>query len=83
MITQFLFNVLIMIATYTFGFLPRVDELPLGMDNALSTGVGWVNSLILVFWPAQIILSCVVAYILWRLVLLSTKFVMGSRTPVN
>lgn len=81
MITQFLFSILMTIAGVLFGWLPAVETLPLGIDDALSTVFGWMRSFITEVWPAQVVLEVVLWYLGFRVGLIVLKLFLGHRAP--
>lgn len=63
--------------------LPSVETLPLGIDEALSTAIGWIRSLIEVAWPVEVILEVVLWYITFRIALTLIKLFLGHRAPAH
>lgn len=62
-------------------WLPIVEELPLGMDNALSTAVGWIRYLQTVLWPLNVIIACFLWYAAFKVSLMVIKLFIGHRAP--
>lgn len=81
MITQFFFTIIITVFDSLTSWLPQVTELPFGLDTILLTAVGWLQSLVIVFWPIEVILSVFLWYLTFRVGLILLKLIMGTRTP--
>lgn len=81
MITQYIFSFIIAVFSVIFGWLPEVTTLPLGIDSALVTLFGWLRSLVENVWPIQIILTCLLWYLSFRIGLMVLKFFIGHRAP--
>jgi len=81
MITQFFFTIIITVFDSITSFLPQVSSLPFGIDGVLQTSIGWVNSLVVLFWPIEVILSVFLWYLTFRVGLVLLKLIMGTRTP--
>jgi len=62
-------------------FLPIINELPFGLDTALSTAFGWINALIYYVWPLEVILEVTLFYFSFRIFLTILKIFLGNRTP--
>jgi len=81
-ITLFL-RVIIMIVGGITHFLPKVTELPWGVDGYLTTGVGLfyrINDLIPIL---GVVMQAFLIYLGYKAVMLFVKVIMGSRTPTT
>jgi len=56
--------------TAVFSFLPVVEELPFGLDNTFSTGMGYYESIALFFPPFSVILTAFLAYLSFKTTLI-------------
>jgi hypothetical protein len=84
MITQFLFNLIMIVARVIFGWLPAVSVLPLGVDSMLQNMVGIWNSFLISFPYGGIAWH----YLLYgvfplEITLLVLKLFLGHRVPVH
>jgi len=66
-----------------FSWLPTVEVLPLGMDSALTTSVGYFRGLMSIFPPFETLFIVAFWYLSFKLVLVVLKFFIGHRAPVN
>jgi len=73
MIWYYLFTFFGNFLTAMFSFLPRVDELPLGMDSALSQAVGGFKAFMEIFPPLEVIFTAFMWYLGFRIVILTLK----------
>ena len=58
MIVSAFLNVVVAVLGSFFFLLPDVSTLPLGLDSALLTAVGWWNAFLGYFWPLAVIWLC-------------------------
>jgi len=79
-VLQFLHQLLLFVIN-TVSYLPAVTVLPFGMSNALLTGANYWYSFLQVFWPLQIVWTCVLWYALFKVALLTLRIFFGDRTP--
>jgi len=82
MIILLLLNIIAGAFTLVFGLLPKVSTLPLGMDTALATAVGYFKSIMAVFPPLDLLFTVLLWYLGYKGVIMIVKMIMGSRTPV-
>lgn len=53
-----------------FAFLPVVDELPFGMDDALTTAMGYFNYITTFFPFLQTLINVVLIYVSYKVLLI-------------
>lgn len=53
--------------------VPRIEKLPLGMDDALITGFGYFYSFMALYPPIQIIFTATMWYLGFKIILLILK----------
>lgn len=70
MFLTFFLSALIWIIDAVLSFLPKITELPFGLDAILVQAVGTIQAIIAMFPPLQIVWICVLAAISLRLALL-------------
>jgi len=56
-----------------FSFLPRITELPLGMDSALSTAVGYFRTTMEIIPYLSTVFTAFLWYLSFRIVLLTLR----------
>jgi len=83
MILLLLLNILAGAFTLVFGLFPKVETLPLGMDTALVTAVGYFKTLMASFPPLSVLFTALLWYLGYKGVIMLVKLIMGSRSPVN
>jgi len=71
MFLYFFFAAMIWIIDLVFSFLPKVTELPFGLDSIMASAVGTVQAVISMFPPLQIVWICVLAAVIIRMSLLT------------
>jgi len=74
MITAAILNAFFGILAALFAPLPIVTELPFGIDVLISTGMGYVSYIMVVFPPLQIIYNGFLWVLTWKGVLLFLRF---------
>jgi len=83
MITYLILSVMITIVGVLFSLFPVIDELPWGMDSVLSDGVGGYKLLAEAFPPLNSLLTVFMIYLAFRLGIITLRFFLGNRTPVD
>jgi len=65
-------------------WIPHVDTIPFGIDDALITLFGYWHGFLAVMWPLEIVWTCVLFYYGIKLILLGLKFIpwLGTRVQV-
>jgi len=61
------------ILNFMFSFLPRVETLPLGMDSALTTAMGYFNAFKDLIPYLGLLFTTFMWYLAFRIVLLTLK----------
>jgi len=64
-----------------FSWVPRVTELPFGVDNFLSLGFGYAQSFTQEVWIFAPVYACILFYIHFKLVMIIMKVFLGARAP--
>jgi hypothetical protein len=59
----------------------RVDELPFGMDQYFSNGIGYFRRFIDVFPPFSIFLEVFIWYLLFKFAVVLLNLLLGHRSP--
>lgn len=62
MIIYFLLNFVVAMVTFIFDWLPKVTELPFGLDAILVTTFGYWYGFLAVMWPLEVVWVCVLWY---------------------
>lgn len=84
MITALILDTLVEIVNLIFGTLgDPITELPLGMDNFIVSGIGYVNSFKVIFPPFDIILTAFYWYLGYKVALITARVLLGNRLPKN
>lgn len=81
MITYLFLTIIISLIGVIFTPLSSVTELPWGLDDIISQGVGGYKLLATAFPPFDTMLTIFLIYASFRLGMLFLKFFLGSRTP--
>lgn len=81
MIISAIIRVVIGVLGAIFAFLPTVTELPWGVDQYLSDGMGYFNRIAEVFPPLGVLMDVFLIYIGFKATLLLVKVFLGSRAP--
>jgi len=81
MIINFILAFLNIIGNVIFGWMPIVTELPWGIDEGLTTVVGYARTVMELIPPIQVVFNFFMLYLGFRLGLLVFKIFLGSRAP--
>lgn len=81
MITAFLLSFVVMVLNMIFSWLPAIEELPFGIDEALTTVFSTWNAFLEFMWPFQILWTATLIWYGFLLLLLALKFFLGNRAP--
>ena len=73
MIWYYILYAILNFLNFAISALPRVEVLPLGMDEALTTAVTYFKSFMEIFPPFQIIYTAFMFYMGFRITLLVLK----------
>lgn len=68
--------------TDVFSWVPKVTQLPFGIDSFLISAVGYVNSFLTVFWIFQPIWNCFLFYVFFRSIAIAMRLALAERSPV-
>jgi len=67
MIWSILIDAIVFFLNQVFVYFPKVTELPFGSDEALVTTFTYFYQFLDVFWPLEILWTCVLAYWTFRI----------------
>lgn len=73
MIWYYLLTGLAFFINFLFGFLPEVTVLPLGLDDAIGSAMGYFNGFLEIFPPFAVILGAFLWYLAFEVVLLTLR----------
>jgi len=59
--------------------VPVITELPFGVDAALSSFFGTIYAILNVFWPLQMILIVLTAFLGYKVIMVSLQMFFGHR----
>lgn len=85
MIINFILNVVVLILSVIFGWLPSIEKLPsivgFDIDTALSNGMGQLAFVMTNVWPLQIFFQGFAFLMSYYILKMVVKFFFGSRAP--
>jgi len=83
MIIYFLLVALVYVVSLIFAVFPTVTELPWGVDNFMTAGVGYYKLMAESYPPFLTFFNAFVIYLGFRLSIIVLRFFLGSRTPTD
>jgi len=84
MLLVFVLQFFVNIVNFLTSWIPHVDTLPFGIDEALTLSIGYFNAFLLVFWPMQIVWTMFLWYVFAVLPgLYVLKLFLGHRLPAH
>lgn len=85
MLINILLNFLLILVGAIFSFLDPVTALPTihgyDLDSMLATGIGQLNQIMLVFWPLQIMFWGFLFLMLYYILKMTLRLIIGHRSP--
>jgi hypothetical protein len=85
MIIVFFINVIVVVLSVVFGWLPDVHTLPQIMgydiDTALVNGMGQINTIMASVWVLKYLVGGFLFIMGYHLIKMVLKFILGSRSP--
>lgn len=83
MITYIILAGFISLIGGVLAFLPVVTTLPFGIDDALSTTMGYWNTFANFLPPLAFLFQMTLWYLGFRVILMGLKLILGHRAPIS